>query len=104
MAVDCSGSTKPRFASEGKFTRLFCRASRRYAINANQNEIITIKDLYRGLKDDELAEAESNLTNYLNVVGRLLERMHREGTSGKKFGTLSCTTPDSGRSNKSPPK
>jgi hypothetical protein len=76
----------------------------RYSSDANPNEI-TIQQLYPNLTEEELAEAEKNLTAYLSIVARIFDRLQKErGASADSIGTLSCTPPASGSSENSPPK
>jgi hypothetical protein len=61
--------------------------------------------MYPDLTAEELAEVESNLVTYLKTVTRIFDRIKNEASSSPNFsGTLSCTTPESGSSEKVSPK
>jgi hypothetical protein len=65
----------------------------------------TIDQLYPGLNDDQLRQAEDNLEQYLLVVLNIYERIAADPESYAKFrtltasiGTLPCTPPRSSAS------
>lgn len=48
------------------------------------NQPITIQDLYPHMSEEELAVAETNLKRYVTVVVRIYERLKAEGKSWPK--------------------
>ena len=56
----------------------------------------TVRDLYPGLSERELTEAEANLERYLALVLRIFERMEANPQADQltaNMGTLPCTPP-----------
>jgi hypothetical protein len=52
----------------------------------------TIKDLYPGLTDDQLKEAEENFDAYLQIVWRIFQRIRSDPEAYSRFKTLTATT------------
>ncbi len=58
--------------------------------SAEQKSEVTIRDLYPGLTEEQLKEAEENLHAYFEVVWRICQRLEREATEG--FDTSKCSS------------
>lgn len=55
---------------------------------------VTIRDLYPGLTDEELQEADENLERYVELVLRIYERIRSDPVEYSRFKSLTASQED----------
>lgn len=55
---------------------------------------VTIRDLYPGLTDEELQEADENLERYVELVLRIYERIRSDPAEYARFKSLTASKED----------